>query len=146
MKYALKISTYKKFIINISREEFNLNQELYVESLLSMSACKPLFFFQVYHSHSTSLSLCKYFNLNGIIQGQPTCSSRATCGSLKDYLWLSINVPKFPFHFCVIKKIKSVAYSFQGNYTGQLDFYNSLSDVIIYLKSIIVPYVFQNVF
>ena len=31
-----------------------------------------------------------------IDQGWPTC------GSLKDYLWLSINVPEFPFHFCVV--------------------------------------------
>ena len=37
-----------------------------------------------------------------ICQGWPTCGSRATCGSLKDYLWLSINIPEFPFHFCVI--------------------------------------------
>ena len=40
---------------------------------------------------------------NVLGQGWPTCGSRATCGSLKDYLWLSINVPEFPFHFCVIE-------------------------------------------
>ena len=37
-----------------------------------------------------------------IVQGCPTCGSRAICVSLEDYLWLSINVPEFPFHCCVI--------------------------------------------
>ena len=48
-----------------------------------------------------------------IAQGWPTCGSQGTCGSLKDYLWLSINVPEFHFHFSAI-----------------------------FLKIIIIPYVF----
>ena len=43
-----------------------------------------------------------------ILQGWPTFGSRATCGSLKDYLWLSINVPEFALHFCVIIFFKIV--------------------------------------
>ena len=60
----------------------------------------------------------KRIKIHHIYQGCPTCGSRATCGSLKYYLWLTINVPEFPFNFCVI----------------------------IYLKIIIVLCVFQNVF
>ena len=53
--------------------------------------------------------------IEDISQGWPTCGSRATCGSLKDYLWLSINVLEFNFHFSVIFKTnyyRSVSVSF----------------------------------
>ena len=53
-----------------------------------------------YYIHGWICSYIKYGNLCN--RGEKTCGSRATCGSLKDYLWLSINVPEFPFHFCVI--------------------------------------------
>ena len=50
-----------------------------------------------------------------ILQGWPTFGSRATCGSLKDYLWLSINVPEFALNSCVMfLKIAIVLYVFQN--------------------------------
>ena len=47
-------------------------------------------------------------------KGFQTLGTRATCGSLKDYLWLSINVPEFPSHFCVMLKKIIVLYVFQN--------------------------------
>ena len=43
-----------------------------------------------------------------IYQRWSTCGFRATCGSLKDYLWLLKNVPEFPFHLCVIIFLKII--------------------------------------
>ena len=40
-------------------------------------------------------SICSLVG-DSIAQGWPTC------GSLRDYLWFSIHLPEFPFHFCVI--------------------------------------------
>ena len=54
-----------------------------------------------------------YLN-NTIYQGWLTCNSRAACGSSKNYLWLSINVPEFSFHFCVIIFLKYIL-SFRTN-------------------------------
>ena len=58
----------------------------------------------IYSSQTLFYSRCSDQNekTKCIKKGHPIYGTRATHGSLKGYLWLSMNLPEFPFHFCVI--------------------------------------------